>query len=80
MEVDMRADTNYLSTEELARNWKLSEWTIRDHAKRGRISGAIKPGRDWRFPHDARLIQKQGSVGSTGMTREEAIAAIRRLR
>lgn len=76
----MRADTRYLSTEELARNWKLSEWTIREHAKRGRIPGAERPGRDWRFPADARLLQKARPLRAPGMTREDAIASIRRLR
>lgn len=51
----MRADADYLTTGELARRWKLSEWTIRDYARRGLIAGAERAGRRFRFRTTATL-------------------------
>lgn len=45
-----------LTTRELAAAWRKSAWTIRDYAKRNRIPGAVKIGRDWLFPVDAELL------------------------
>lgn len=45
-----------LTTRELAAAWRKSAWTIREYAKRNRIPGAVKIGRDWLFPADAELI------------------------
>ena len=54
----LQAGVKYLTVVTLAANWELSAWTIRDYAKRGRISGARKPGRDWKFPEDAVLLDE----------------------
>jgi hypothetical protein len=51
----MRADTDYLTTADLARHWKLSAWTIREYARRGLIVGASRSRRRYRFSHDATL-------------------------
>lgn len=52
----MRADTQYLTSKELAARWKISVWSVNHLAKHRRILGAVKPGRDWRFPEDAELL------------------------
>ena len=51
----MRADTTYLTTRDLADRWRLSEWTIRDYARRGLITGVERAGRQFRFALDASL-------------------------
>lgn len=51
----MRADTEYLTTRDLADRWRLSAWTIRDYARRGLISGVVRAGRQFRFTPDASL-------------------------
>lgn len=38
---------------QLASEWKLSERTINDLCKKGKLSGAIKVGRIWQIPDDA---------------------------
>lgn len=38
---------------QLAREWSLSEKTINDLCKKGKISGAIKVGRIWQIPDNA---------------------------
>ncbi|HVX39513.1 MAG TPA: helix-turn-helix domain-containing protein [Gemmatimonadaceae bacterium] len=76
----MRADTDYITTQQLATNWKLSEWTVRELAKKGRIQGAEKPGRDWRFPADAVLLVSSSSPDSSRLSKMQALEAIRRLR
>lgn len=52
----MRADIQYLTSKELAARWKISVWSVNHLAKHRRIRGAVKPGRDWRFPDDAELL------------------------
>ena len=65
----LQAGVKYLTVVTLAANWELSAWTIRDYAKRGRISGARKPGRDWKFPEDAVLLDEPGvRAGRTAPT------------
>lgn len=76
----MRADTRYLTTEEIAKHWQLTPWTVRELAKQGRIQGAVKPGRDWRFPVDACLTPQRSAAPLGEPSREDALALIRRLR
>lgn len=44
----------YLSVAEAAKNWKLSERSIRNYCAQGRISGAFLTGKTWNIPEDAR--------------------------
>lgn len=44
----------YLSVAEVAKNWKLSERSIRNYCAQGRISGAFLTGKTWNIPEDAR--------------------------
>lgn len=55
LEGTMRADTAYLTTQDLATRWQLSQWTIRDYARRGLITGVTRAGRQLRFAPDAML-------------------------
>lgn len=62
-----------LTTRELAAKWRKSEWTIRDYAKRGRIPGARKVGRDWLFPRCTELVAPPDTSGE-GSTEELVVA------
>lgn len=62
----MRADTQYLTTRDLADRWQLSAWTIRDYARRGLISGVVRAGRQFRFTPEASLTLQESSVGAPG--------------
>lgn len=55
----MRADTAYLTTQDLADRWQLSRWTIRDYARRGLITGVTRSGRQLRFSPDAALMDRE---------------------
>lgn len=52
----MRADIEYLTTEDLAGRWRCSTWSLSQWAKQGRVPGATKLGRGWRFPKDCTLL------------------------
>lgn len=38
---------------QLAKEWRLSERTINDLCKKGKIAGAVKVGKSWQIPDDA---------------------------
>lgn len=52
----MQADTEYLTTAQLAERWQCSTWSLSVWAKQGRVTGARRLGRDWRFPVHAQLL------------------------
>ena len=62
----MRADTEYLTTKDLAERWKLSAWTVRDYARRGLISGVVRAGRQFRFTPEASLTLQEPNAGVPG--------------
>lgn len=43
----------YISAKEAARRWILSERSVTNLCRSGRIEGAVKNGRDWSIPADA---------------------------
>lgn len=49
----MIGDVKMKSCKQIAREWNLSERTINDLCKKGKISGAIKSGRRWQIPDNA---------------------------
>lgn len=49
----MIGDVKMKSCKQIAREWNLSERTINDLCKKGKISGAIKSGRIWQIPDNA---------------------------
>ena len=66
----MRADTQYLTTKDLADRWQLSAWTIRDYARRGLISGVARAGRQFRFTPDASLTLQERSADAAAAAPE----------
>ncbi|MDE7140396.1 MAG: helix-turn-helix domain-containing protein, partial [Treponemataceae bacterium] len=43
----------YISVEETARAWQMSERSVRNYCAQGRIAGAILEGKTWRIPAGA---------------------------
>lgn len=76
----LQAGVKYLTVVTLAANWELSAWTIRDYAKRGRISGARKPGRDWKFPEDAVLLDEPAETAAVRAVKAAAPTAVQAAR
>jgi excisionase family DNA binding protein len=58
--------TALFTVEQVAELITKSAYTVRKMARNGRIPGARKIGRDWRFPHDkvARMIGAPAEGGS----------------
>ena len=67
----MRADTEYLTTRDLADRWQLSAWTIRDYARRGLISGVERAGRQFRFTPGASLNLRTPVAGGPASTPDD---------
>ena len=49
--------TSKLTTSEAAAHLRLSERQVQQLAAHGQIPGAVKLGRDWRFPAKPRVIR-----------------------
>jgi predicted site-specific integrase-resolvase len=67
----LRANTTYVTTTQLAAQWKKSAYTVCEYAKQGRIDGAVKDGNEWRFPESAVLkpatpISRAARVSASG--------------
>ena len=43
----------YLTVEEIALKWNLSERSVRNYCENGRVDGAILEGKTWKIPHNA---------------------------
>ena len=43
----------YLTVEEIALKWNLSERSVRNYCENGRVDGAILEGKSWKIPHNA---------------------------
>jgi Fic family protein len=43
----------YLTVEEIASKWKLSERSVRNYCENGRVDGAILDGKTWKIPLNA---------------------------
>lgn len=44
----------YVSIKQVAEKWKVNPRTVRNMCANGRIEGAVKFGRDWMIPIDAK--------------------------
>jgi Fic family protein len=42
----------YLTVEEIASKWNLSERSVRNYCEKGRVDGAILDGKTWKIPHN----------------------------
>lgn len=52
----LNASLTYLTVADLAARWRLSPYTVREHARCARIRGAVKVGASWRFLPTAELL------------------------
>lgn len=43
----------YISVEEAAQNWKISERSVRNYCSQGRVEGSLLEGKTWKIPSDA---------------------------
>ena len=45
----------YLSVNETARKWDISERSVRNYCAQGRINGAFLTGKTWNIPEDTKM-------------------------
>ena len=55
---------NYLSVQEVAKLWHLSERSVRNYCAQGRVSGAMLVGKIWMIPVDAKKPNRKRKKGS----------------
>ena len=48
----------YLSVAGIAEKWGLSERSVRNYCAEGRVAGAVREGRSWRIPKDAKKPER----------------------
>ena len=58
------AKTEYISVEEAAKIWNLSERSARNYCSQGRVPGAFLEGKTWKIPSNA---EKPDSLRVTGV-------------
>ena len=46
-------DMRYLSVNETAKKWNISERSVRNYCAQGRVNGAFLTGKTWNIPEDA---------------------------
>ncbi len=56
----------FLSVAETARNWGISERSVRNYCAQGRVDGAQLRGKTWHIPADARKPQRSNAKGPAG--------------
>ncbi len=49
----------YLSVEEIAKIWQISERSVRNYCSNGRVPGAVLEGKTWKIPFDAKKPDRQ---------------------
>ena len=49
----------YISVEEAAQNWQISERSARNYCAQGRVEGAILEGKTWKIPSDAKKPERK---------------------
>lgn len=55
----LRKTMRYISVNEFAKKWSLSERTVRHYCAFGKIKGAFQTGKTWNIPEDAVLPEKE---------------------
>ena len=65
----------YLSVAELAKQWNISERTVRNYCAAGKINGAFLTGKTWNIPEDALRPARINQKGSTPKTLLEVLRA-----
>lgn len=59
---------DYLSVQEVAKLWHLSERSVRNYCAQGRVSGAILVGKIWMIPVDAKKPNRKRKKGNAKKT------------
>lgn len=49
----------YLTSEEIASIWKVSERSVRNYCNKGRVLGAILNGKTWMIPENAKKPKRE---------------------
>ena len=49
---------HYLSVNDTAKKWKISERSVRNYCAKGRVEGAVLKGKTWKIPADAEKPQR----------------------
>ena len=48
----------YLSVNEMAKKWNISERSVRNYCAQGRVNGAFLTGKTWNIPEDAQKPER----------------------
>ena len=65
----------YISVEEAAQNWQLSERSVRNYCSQGRVEGALLEGKNWKIPSTAEKPERKTRHSSS---EETLLAFLRR--
>ena len=58
----------YISVEEAAQNWQLSERSVRNYCSQGRVEGALLEGKTWKIPSTAEKPERKTRHSSSEET------------
>jgi len=58
----------YISVDEAAQNWKISERSVRNYCEQGRVEGSLLEGKTWKIPSDAKKPDRKPRHSSTEET------------
>lgn len=50
---------NYISVEEVAQNWQISERSVRNYCAQGRVEGSLLEGKTWKIPSYAKKPERK---------------------
>lgn len=59
---------HYLSVNDTAEKWKISERSVRNYCAKGRVEGAVLKGKTWQIPADAEKPQRSNTKTAKAQT------------
>lgn len=59
---------HYLSVNDTAEKWKISERSVRNYCAKGRVEGAVLKGKTWKIPADAEKPQRSNTKAAKAQT------------
>ena len=59
---------HYLSVNDTAKKWKISERSVRNYCAQGRVAGAVLNGKTWQIPADAEKPQRSNTKAAKAQT------------
>ncbi len=59
---------HYLSVNDTAKKWKISERSVRNYCAQGRVAGAVLNGKTWQIPADAEKPQRSNTKAAKVQT------------